>query len=156
VPNSGLVLFCVISLTQLWMPRKKKAQVEEFSESLNTLFPSGSDHQAERLRVKFNASLEVQYSLIKRLRNTIPDASNSDARNALQDLSDNLLTHLSELSNQVGVLTNRRIKEYSKVRILKVAKRQVAAEAAKASRKAAKTRSSSPSSSECPRERSQN
>lgn len=125
------------------MPRKKKAQLDQFSESLDTLFPSGSNIEAERLRTKFNTSLEAQYSLVKRLRNTIPDASNSDARNLLQDLSDNLLTHLSELSNRVGVITNRRIKEYSKVRILKACKRQVAAKAAKKSKKAAQATTSS-------------
>ncbi|GAB9477059.1 hypothetical protein Gpo141_00014118 [Globisporangium polare] len=107
------------------------AQQEKFSESLDSLFPSGSNLQAECLRQKFNASLEIQFSIAKRLRNTIPDAANSDARNKLQELSDDLLTHLSKLSNQVGVITDRRIKEYSKVRILKACKRQVAVQASK-------------------------
>lgn len=101
------------------MPKRKRQNLIEFSENFNSLFDSSKGNLAQHansLRSDLAHSLDKPSALIKYIRNLIPDLKNSDARNAVQYITDRFLAHLADLVNDIHFVTSSQIKLYKKTR----------------------------------------
>jgi hypothetical protein len=112
------------------MPRKKKPTVERFTfaQPLSALF---SDQVTfDKLRADLFATTDKLENQLVALRNSIPVASDSDARNVLHQLVVDLEDRIDSVRNHLDIILSRRIKAYKSIREDKRLKRQAAQAAA--------------------------
>lgn len=102
------------------MPRKSKTPSTErylFCRSLSVLY---SDRPAiDKLRADIFATTEKLNHQIIALRNTIPTADNSDARNTVQYIVDRATVKIEDLQSLIHSVGDRKIIDYQKIRKLK-------------------------------------
>jgi len=101
------------------MPKRKQPEPIEFSSSFVELFSCEQaikGDRAEQLRSDLVNSLDKPTRLVGYLRNLIPDAANSDARNAIQIITDRLLAHLADCVNDLYAAASLEIRLYHQAR----------------------------------------
>lgn len=101
------------------MPKRKQPEPIEFSSSFVELFPreqASKGARAEQLRGDIVNSLDKPIRLVGYLRNLIPDAANSDARNAIQTVTDRLLAHLADCVNDLFAAASLEVRIYHRAR----------------------------------------
>ena len=116
------------------MPRRKKSTVDRFtfSEPLSALFADQEIY--DKLRADLFATTEkLEHQLIA-LRNSIPVASDSDARNVIHETVVIVEERIDSIRNNLDIVLNRHIKSYKKIRADKKLKKLE-----NASKRAAKT-----------------
>ena len=100
-----------------FLPRKSKTL--SLPSGLEDLYPvdSATVANANRLRSLLFDRVEECLTLVSYLRNTIPDAANSDARNTLQLLSDRLIDHLYKATDDLTVVVSKELSLYQHHRV---------------------------------------
>ncbi|KAF1336205.1 hypothetical protein FI667_g980, partial [Globisporangium splendens] len=91
------------------MGERKTRESELVGSSFAPL--SNNAKNLDRLRTKFSQALERQFSLIKYMRNEIPNCHSHVERNALQELTDRLLSRLNQVETLIATFADRKIKE---------------------------------------------
>ncbi|KAG9407725.1 hypothetical protein AC1031_002446 [Aphanomyces cochlioides] len=92
------------------------------AESIADLFSTPSE--AIKLRADIYRLCSFQSVVIKKLRALIPEAKNSDARNVLQALTDNLIRRNTQVENLISGTLDRDIINYRAARLKKKAANQ--------------------------------
>ncbi|KAF1313641.1 hypothetical protein FI667_g17158, partial [Globisporangium splendens] len=90
------------------MGKRKTRESELVGSSFAPL--SNNAENLDRLRTKFSQALERQFSLIKYMHNEIPNCHSHVERNALQELTDRLLSRLNQVETLVTTFADRKIK----------------------------------------------
>jgi hypothetical protein len=99
------------------MPRKAKTPTTErftFCQPLSALY-SDQKH-IDKLRADIYATTEKLHAQIVALRNSIPTADNSDARNAVQYIVDRATYKVDDIQSLIHSVGDRKIIEYKQVR----------------------------------------
>lgn len=97
--------------------RHNRESVDEFCFSVGSLFDNcGAKTRAKKLRRDIHATIVKQTKLVKLLRNEIPDALDSDARNVLQELTDRLTNRFEQAEDLVITFADHKISTYEKTR----------------------------------------
>ncbi|KAF1324821.1 Gag/polymerase/env polyprotein, partial [Globisporangium splendens] len=91
------------------MGKRKTRESELVGSSFAPL--SNNAENLDRLRTKFSQALERQFSLIKYMHNEIPNCHSHVERNALQELTDRLLSRLNQVETLITTFADRKIKE---------------------------------------------
>ena len=98
--------------------RKTRETEDSFCGRAGTLFKfAGDKEKIEKLRRDFYATTTKQQKLVKLIRNEIPNANDSDARNILQELTDRLTHRLQQIDDLLAGFTDRKIHEYKRRRL---------------------------------------
>jgi hypothetical protein len=112
----AFVLECQIARL---IPKRKQPESIEFSSSFVELFSreqASKGQSAEQLRSDLVNSLDTPTRLVGYPRKMIPDAANSDARNAIQIVTDRLLAHQADCANVLYAAVSLEIRAYHQVR----------------------------------------
>ncbi|KAF1316925.1 reverse transcriptase, partial [Globisporangium splendens] len=110
-----LGLLCGLCACWCWtcaseqMGKRKTREPEIVGSSFAPL--STNAENLDRLRTKFSQALERQFGLIKHMRNEIPNCHSHVERNALQELTDRLLSRLNQVETLITTFADRKIKE---------------------------------------------
>ncbi|RLN74747.1 hypothetical protein BBJ28_00016337 [Nothophytophthora sp. Chile5] len=94
------------------MPKRKERDYP-FRHSIASLFDKPDfAASAVTLRSDFAFGVDKHWRFVKLLRNLIPDAADSKARNVLQTLSELLLHRLNQVSELLSIYLDRQIWQY--------------------------------------------
>ncbi|KAF1321015.1 Gag/polymerase/env polyprotein, partial [Globisporangium splendens] len=87
------------------MGKRKTREPEIVGSSFAPL--SNNAENPDRLRTKFSQALERQFSLIKHMRNEIPNCHSHVERNALQEPTDRLLSRLYQVETLITTFADQ-------------------------------------------------
>ncbi|KAF1314369.1 Membrane protein, partial [Globisporangium splendens] len=107
--STQVVTFIIRVDGTMMMGKRKTRESELVGSSFAPL--SNNAEYLDRLRTGFSQALERQFSLIKYMRNEIPNCHSHVERNALQELTDRLLSRLNQVETLIATFADRKIKE---------------------------------------------